>query len=101
MKNGKSDINPNIAIKVNRAIKLNFDFQFNKYIEYRAQPKAAPRTNKSPIVKFKLIKKFKLPLDIIVKTPAIQINKPNILKKLIFSLKNKIDKKIIITGEDV
>ena len=26
---------------------------------------------------------------------------PNILKKLIFSLKNKIDKKIIITGEDV
>ena len=50
-------MNPNIAIKVNRAIKLNFDFQFNKYIEYRAQPKAAPRTHKSPIVKFKLIKK--------------------------------------------
>ena len=37
----------------------------------------------------------------IVKTPVIQINKPNILKKLIFSFKNKIDKKIIITGEDV
>ena len=75
--------------------------EFNKYIEYRAQPNAAPKTHKSPIVKLKLIKKFKLPLDIIVKTPAIQINKPNILKKLIFSLKNKIDKKIIITGEDV
>ena len=92
---------PNIAIKVNLAIKLNFDFQFNKYIEYRAQPNAAPRTHKSPIVKFKLIKKSKLPLDMIVKTPVMQISKPNILKKLIFSLKNKIDKKIIITGEDV
>ena len=51
--------------------------------------------------KFSLIKKSKLPLDIIVKTPVIQINKPNILKKLIFSLKNRIDKKIIMTGEDV
>ena len=51
--------------------------------------------------KFRFIKKSKLPLDIIVKTPAIQIRSPIILKKLIFSLKNKIDKKIIITGEDV
>ena len=90
-----------MAIKVNRAIKLNFDFQFNKYIEYRAQPNAAPNTHKSPIVKFKLIKKSKLPLDIIIKTPVTQISRPNTLKKLIFSLKNKIDKKIIITGEDV
>ena len=40
-------------------------------------------------------------LDIIVKTPEMQINKPIILKNLIFSLKNKIDKKIIITGEEV
>ena len=37
----------------------------------------------------------------IMKTPVIQINNPNILVKFIFSFKNKIERKIIITGDDV
>ena len=53
-------------IRVNLAIKLKLLFQFNKYIEYIAQPIAAPTIHKSPEVNLKFNSKSNLPLLIIV-----------------------------------
>ena len=47
---------PKKAINVNLPIKLKPLFQFKRYIEYRAQPIAAPNIQKSPVVKLKFIR---------------------------------------------
>ena len=62
---------------------------------------AAPNTQKSPDVNFKFNKRFISPFEIIINTPSIQIINPMIFNKFGFSLKNKIERRMMITGEEV
>ena len=62
---------------------------------------AAANFHRSPIVNFRSINKFKLPLIIIVKTPNKHEIKPITLIKLIFSPKKKLEIRIINIGDDV
>ena len=92
---------PKNEIKVNLGNTLKLDFQWNRYIEYKAQPIEAPSIHKSPEVNFKLSSKEMSPFTIIIKTPIRQDNNPNILKLLIFSLNSKLEIKIINIGDEV
>ena len=69
-------------------------------MEYRAQPTADANIHKSPIVNFRSINKDKLPLIIIIKTPAKHEIRPIILNRFIFSLKKMLEIKIINIGDD-
>ena len=62
---------------------------------------AAANIHKSPIVKFRFNNKFKSPFIMIAKTPIKHDTSPIILIRLIFSLKNIAEIKMIKIGEEV
>ena len=92
---------PPSEIIVNLGKTSKSDFQYNKKIEYNAQPIAAPNINKSLWLKVKLNQSKISPLIIIIRTPTKQETKPKILSLFIFSPKNKEEIIIIKIGEEV
>ena len=71
---------------------------FLKYAEYIPQAIIAPIINKSPLLKSKESKILRSSLVIIAIIPKTEINNPDIWKIFVFSIFNKKQTKIIVTG---
>ena len=95
---GKRKINPNEQIMWTRVSKEILKVLFFKYAEYIPQAIIAPIINKSPLLKFKVSKILRSSLVIIARIPNIEINNPDIWKIFVFSIFNKKQTKIIVTG---